>query len=1115
LYLEEHEPSLESAVLTAVEKADEPDDPLVLRLVTDALDRTRNVEYGQRVDRTLLYRYSGILAGVGVLGVFLFLLGPSTLRTGATALLFPNRQAEDLTPFSIQVAPGDVTIAQGSDQLVSARLLGFESGEVELVTLDGDGNVVDAAPMFSDAGLDGSPVEGAEEPGGFQRMMLNVEEPIRYFVRSSGVRSPTFTIDVAEIPYVDRLEMVYHFPSYTGLEPRTVESGGHIAVLPGTRVELRATSSVATDRGRLVLDDSSEVALTPDEEGFLAGEMTVDREGGYVVELERPDGRMGAASPHYSIDLLSDQPPLVEFEKPGRDSRASAIEEVFLQVRGEDDYGIRSLDLVYSVNGESEDTVRLVGDAGPPTTDVSAGHTLFLEEWDLVPGDVISYYAVARDNNGVTGSQEVVSDIYFLSVRRFSQEFTAAEQSGGGGGGGGGGGQPPDQGAFVEIQKQILAATFNLVRDREGYVPSEWRSDLSNVSLSQERLRGDVSTLLDRIRTRMRGSREEAFQIIVRELPQALEAMDVAVDSLEASEARGAISPEQRALLHLQRADAAYQEVQVQLQQGGGGGGGGGSPQAQDLADLFELELDKLENQYETVDRGQREQANQELDEVTERLRELARRQQQEAERQRRQLQSSGGAPGSQSSQQALADETEEAARQLERLARERRSPELEQTARELREAAESMRRSAAGDRGDGLSDAESATDRLQDARRLLDENRTERFQEDVDRALERARSLRAQQQDVQQDLSRLDSEDREAQQEAMRRLMERKVDMGAAVGELARRVDQAAARARREDREAANPLQDAADRIRESQLEDKIRYSRSLVGGDRDRSREFEEEIAGDLDSVVEQLERAGEAADQSSQGSSLEEALGDARSLTRGMETLGRRLREGGQGEQQQGEQGDQGRQGQEGQGGQQGDEGQEGQQSQEGRQGQQGDQGQQGQEGQQGAQGQQGQSGQQGGQPGGARAGGAQDGFGPDGGDRFGGAWGGPRSFDPDERRQLGREFGERAGDAADLRDRLRDAGRDTQDLERVIDALRSLEEAGIYDDPEEVLRLQEQALEHLQTLEFELRRELGAEDGPPVGLPGSDDVPAEFRELVEEYYRNLSREQSSGG
>ena len=62
---------------------------------------------------------------------------------------------------------------------------------------------------------------------------------------------------------------------------------------------------------------------------------------------------------------------------------------------------------------------------------------------------------------------------------------------------------------------------------------------------------------------------------------------------------------------------------------------------------------------------------------------------------------------------------------------------------------------------------------------------------------------------------------------------------------------------------------------------------------------------------------------------------------------------------------------------------------------------------------------------------------------------------------------------------------------------------------------MLRLQEQALERLQRLEFALRRELEAEDGPPVGLPASDDVPPEFRELVEEYYRTLSREQSSGG
>ena len=90
--------------------------------------------------------------------------------------------------------------------------------------------------------------------------------------------------------------------------------------------------------------------------------------GGYRVEFQRPDGRMGAASPHYTIDLLDDQPPALEFEKPGRDARASPIDEVFLQLRGEDDYGLSDLQLVYAVNGAEPDTVSVLGGGGTPAS---------------------------------------------------------------------------------------------------------------------------------------------------------------------------------------------------------------------------------------------------------------------------------------------------------------------------------------------------------------------------------------------------------------------------------------------------------------------------------------------------------------------------------------------------------------------------------------------------------------------------------------------------------------------------------------------------------------------------------------------------------------------------
>ena len=60
-----------------------------------------------------------------------------------------------------------------------------------------------------------------------------------------------------------------------------------------------------------------------------------------------------------SIDVLSDGAPTVSIAKPGRDTMASPIEEVFIEASADDDFGIRNLELVYSVNGGAEQKIRL------------------------------------------------------------------------------------------------------------------------------------------------------------------------------------------------------------------------------------------------------------------------------------------------------------------------------------------------------------------------------------------------------------------------------------------------------------------------------------------------------------------------------------------------------------------------------------------------------------------------------------------------------------------------------------------------------------------------------------------------------------------------------------
>ncbi|HSG09203.1 MAG TPA: DUF4175 family protein [Longimicrobiales bacterium] len=1053
LYLEEHEPTLDHAMVSALEattgSAASP--ALTRRLARTALDKARAVRNGRRVEQAGLYRFGGILTVLAVASVAFALLGPTHVRTGLSALLLPLRDAESVNPYAVGVAPGDVTIARGTDQLVTAELTGFQASDASVFTRTGPDAPFQRLSMIQ------------ADDGSFEVLLLGVAERTQYFVESNGTRSSTFTIDVADLPYVDRLDLTYNFPAYTGLPPRTVEDGGDVAALPGTVVEVRITPTIPSPGGRLLRDGNPGGDLTVESDGTLAGRFTVEERGFYAVELAReasPDsdtGMLVPASPEYTIDLLIDQEPSIRFTKPGRDAPASPIEEVYLEVRADDDYGVGDLRLVYSVNGGPEDTLSIFEGRGAPMPQISTGHTLFLEEWELEPGDLVSYYGLVRDNRNRNGGKAVSTDMYFLNIRPFERAYRQGEQQGGQPQGGQG--ATPET-ALSELQRQIIAATFNLVRQRDSYEPGEFRENVVSVALAQGRLKDQVETLLERMQNRGLVESDAGFRDVSAILPKATEAMEKARESLDAEELRDAVPHEQSALRYLQQAEETYERyvVEQQDQQAGGGGGGGQSAAAEDLADLFELELDKLKNQYETVRRGEQQSADDQVDEVLEKLKELARRQEQEAERQRRRAQQAGrGAPqGGGEAQRDLAEEAEEAARELQRLARETGDAQLEDAARGLQEAAQSMRNSASRSGNAASAEAAAARERLEEARRRLEQAQEDRARRDAEQALRQVDELARQQRDVQRDVRDLPSGGQERAQE-IARLRERKDQMTDAVADLERELDRAASVARAEQPEAARELREAAEQIRESKLKEKLQFSRGTIEQwDPEQATTLEMNIEADLQALRDQLEAAADAAGER-RADPLEQALEQTRDLVRSMEAMDRRLREAGETPQ--------------------GQEGQPGQQA-----------GQPGQPGQQ--------QGRQGGQPTGD----------PQGG---GATRGDPRQrLSTEEIRQMRREFTERTGQVGALRDQLSEAGRDADELRAVLEAMQRLQREGIYDNPAQVAGLQEEILQSLKRLEFGLRREVEGASDRRAALTGSDDVPDAYRKLVEEYYRKLA-------
>ena len=458
LYLEEHEPSLEAAIISAIETQRAGDagrvplesPALVRKLVENAVQKVHALEDGRRVERAPVRRYSGALGGVLALAAAIFLLGPAYMRHALSALLVISRSVEAAAPYRIEVTPGHKTIPRGADQPITAKLIGFQSDQAVLMMR-----------RSATAAFERVPLIRAEDT--YEATLFDVAAPLEYFVEAVGVRSPVYTLKVADMPYVQKLELEYHFPAYTGLQPRKIEDGGDVAVLRGTEIRVRAVPTMAAAAGGIVIDDKTQQPLTVETDGSLTGRFIADHDGFYRIDLEAAGGPRVGASPKYSIDVLVDQPPTVSFTKPGRDSSASPIEEVFLEAKADDDYGVKTLDLVYAVNGGPEKTVKLF-DGSARMTNVTAGHTLYLEEMNVKPGDSVSYYARVGDNDTVAGSQKAMSDLYFVRVRPLQKDFKKAESQAGGGGGAG---QQNQVGALSEQERQIIAATFNIQRDRK------------------------------------------------------------------------------------------------------------------------------------------------------------------------------------------------------------------------------------------------------------------------------------------------------------------------------------------------------------------------------------------------------------------------------------------------------------------------------------------------------------------------------------------------------------------------------------------------------------------------------------------------------------------------
>lgn len=216
-------------------------------------------------------------------------------------------------------------------------------------------------------------------------------------------------------PITGDVSITYHYPAYTGLSPRTVEgTAGELSALRGTeaRIETRADRPVAK---AYVEIDGAAMPLEVEGGRLLRGTIRLQSSTRYAFRFDDERGRVLARGPEIPITVLDDASPTVRIEAPIAELVVTERDTVEIRYEASDDFGISRLELVYKVGPTEEQTLSLGSPADAPRR-VAKSFSWDLATLDLRPGETVTYFVRAQDNDAVSGPKWGQSSTQVLKI---------------------------------------------------------------------------------------------------------------------------------------------------------------------------------------------------------------------------------------------------------------------------------------------------------------------------------------------------------------------------------------------------------------------------------------------------------------------------------------------------------------------------------------------------------------------------------------------------------------------------------------------------------------------------------------------------------------------------
>jgi hypothetical protein len=757
--IEKRFPDIDQKLVTAIE-APKPSESEFLRqrLIEETLSHSKKHPWEEIVPRWRL----SMLWGLQWMFLLCALILPLILRTtGDQKPLAANPALEKLTDWVIE--PGNTQIEKGTDLLVSVRFPEQFTEEMKLIaeSPNGESQSISLQRSMRD------PIASAS--------LRRVNQPLRYRIEGSSKTSEPFTVQIYEHPSVVQSDALIRSPAYAQQDEKTIANTRRVSIVDGATVawSLRLNKPVVSAEW---IDEDGETSLleaNPEDltEYRIANHPESSKR--YRLRMTDAQGRTEKTAEEFIVKVIPNREPELKLTSAS-DQRVSAIQEMMVAAKVQDDFGIQRAGINVSVGESEPQDIVLTSPSELANKKTDLQHLIDLESLSAKADQLVTYHFWTEDLDRNGQPRRIESDLFFAEVRPFEELFregdssaTQQRQQQ----------QQQQQGSqgeqqaeeLAELQKKIISATWNLVRGLSNLSGDQNQALTDKVSVVRESQNQAIEQS-EKLKENLQSPESE------QDLFRVQSSMRDAIKDLDGVESQSASIGLRDAMKHMRaayegllRLRAREHEITQSQQQQSSSQQSKSASQRNRQQQIQQLKLEQDPSRYEEESQPipEESQAEREMRQVINRLDELARRQQDVNEQVRELDLALQAATDEQEKKELqeqldrLREDQQELVQDADELLERMNNPEtrnaLEEFRKQIENAREQMQQSEQqlrnAEPSAALNSGTRAQQNVDDTRQKLREQSSEALKEDVQRLVQQAQKVADKQTELERQL--------------------------------------------------------------------------------------------------------------------------------------------------------------------------------------------------------------------------------------------------------------------------------------------------------------------------------------------------------------------------